>query len=115
MRLEGVDLVLETGAGGIGNWEFLSVTGTSAAAGAMAALNVLAPSLPGASVSIADATVLFRDGATGRVQTFNLGTTALEFSTGSTPASASAGVSVASVTDKRDDPCEKDERLRLTR
>lgn len=120
VRLEGVDLVLETGAGGIGNWEFgpAATLGATAAAGALAVNQLLAPVLPGASIAVADATVLFRDGATGRSQTFTLGaTTTVELVSGGTagPGTVGGTMAVAQVTDKRDDPCEKDEGLKLVR
>lgn len=118
IRLEGVDLVLETGPGGVGNWEIgpLAAGGIAAGAAGLFAFNqFFAPVLPGANVSIADATVQFRDGATGRTQSFALGAaTSLEVTSGSAAPLAS-GVAVASVTDKRDDPCEKEEPLKLVR
>lgn len=119
LRLEGVDLVLETGPGGVGNWEFGPLAATGVALGGVAGLfainQFLAPVLPGANVSIADAAVQFRDGATGRTQSFALGAaTSVEVASGSAAPLASA-VAVASVTDKRDDPCEKEEPLKLVR
>ncbi len=113
VRLAGVDLYLETGPGGIGNWEFSPVVtgGAAAVAGAVAALDalgLLAPTVPGASVSVAGANVTFRDGATGRVQSLALGNTAVEVVGGSSQVLPTP-LAVAAVTDKSDDPCEKKE------
>lgn len=121
LRLEGVDLVLETGPGGVGNWEIGPLAATGVAVGGVAGLfafnQLFAPVLPGANISIADATVQFRDGATGRTQSVALGAaTTLEIgSAGGSLAPLASGVTVASVTDKRDDPCEKEEPLKLVR
>jgi hypothetical protein len=118
LRLEGVDLALETGVGGVGNWEFgplATTAGAAGAAGAFAVSQLLAPVLPGASIVVSDATILFRDGATGRSQTFSLGAaTTVEVASGNLGPTG-AGIAVASVTDKREDPCEKDEPLKLVR
>ena len=159
IRLEGVDLYLETGPGGIGNWEVSSVAGSAAGAatGTMAVLNSLglvSPAQPASSITLADLSLTFRDGASGRTQTVVLppsdelpgsglpiggggsgipiiggpgsspgGGSGLVAGGGSgAPASGAAGggsavnpapVTVAGVTDKRDDPCEKDGSLSL--
>lgn len=119
IRLEGVDIYLETGPGGIGNWELSGVsTGTAtAAAGAVAALEalgMLSPALSGTSLTLSDTTVTFRDGATGRTQSVGLGGAAVEVAGGGSSLFGTGGnLLVAGVTDKRDDPCEKDGTLSL--
>ena len=119
IRLEGVDIYLETGPGGIGNWELGQVgtaAGTAAAGtlGALEALGMLSPIVPGASVTLADASLTFRDGTTGRTQALSLGGTAVEVAGGgSSLFGQGANLLVAGVTDKRDDPCEKDGELSL--
>lgn len=115
IRLEGVDLYLETGPGGVGNWELSSVGGgaAGAAVGAMAVLDtlgLLSPGQPGSLVTVADLSLTFRDGGSGRTQAVALGSTALELAGG---APLPLQMSVAAVTDKRDDPCEKDGSLSL--
>ncbi len=114
VRLAGVDLYLETGPAGIGNWEFGTVLSGAAAAatGALAvfdALGVLSP--VGGSVSVSDVNVTFRDGTSGRTQTAGLGNTAVEVAGQGARSAASINPSVAAITDRRDDPCEKDGTL----
>lgn len=118
IRLEGVDLYLETGPGGIGNWELSSVAGGAAgvAAGALAvldALGMLSPGQPGSSLTVANLSVTFRDGGSGRTQAVALGATALELAGGGSSLFPPAGMTVAAVTEKRDDPCEKDGSLSI--
>lgn len=115
VRLAGVDLYLETGPAGVGNWEFgpiLSGAAMAGVGGAMVvldALGVLMPVAPGASVSVSGVNVTFRDGGSGRTQTASLGNTAVEVATNK--ATTAGNLSVAAITDKRDDPCEKDGTL----
>jgi len=116
IRLEGVDLYLETGPGGIGNWEITSAAGSAAGAGIGAlavldALGLMNPSQPGSSITMANLSLTFRDGGTGRTQAVALGATALELAGGPLP--LPLHMTVAAVTDKRDDPCEKDGNLSL--
>ena len=75
------------------------------------ALGLLNPAQPGSSVTVADVSLTFRDGGTGRTQAVALGATALELGGGGTP--LPLHMTVAAVTDKRDDPCEKDGSLSL--
>jgi len=116
IRLEGVDIYLETGPGGVGNWEFsgIGAGAGAAAAGAMVALEALGMLSPGTSLTLADTLVTFRDGATGRAQSLLLGGgAALEVAGGGSLLAPATGMVVAGVTDKRDDPCEKDGTLSL--
>lgn len=116
IRLEGVDLYLETGPGGIGNWELGSTASGAggAAAGALGivqSLGLLSPVLPGSSITLSGTSLTFRDGTTGRVQSVAL-STAFELASGGS-ALGPAPLTVAAVTEKRDDPCEKDGSLSL--
>jgi uncharacterized protein involved in outer membrane biogenesis len=119
IRLEGVDIYLETGPGGIGNWELgqVGTAGGTAAVGAVSALEalgLLSPVVPGSSLTLADTSITFRDGTTGRTQSLTLGGTAVEVAGGgSNLLGSGANLLVAGVTDKRDDPCEKDGTLSL--
>jgi uncharacterized protein involved in outer membrane biogenesis len=119
IRLEGVDLYLETGPGGLGNWE-LGSAASGAAPAAVGALGVLQslgmlgaglPGLPGSSITLSGTSLTFRDGTSGRVQSVALGT-AFEL-TGGGSILGPAPMTVAAVTEKRDDPCEKDGSLSL--
>ena len=114
VRLAGVDLYLETGPAGIGNWEFGTLLSGAAAAttGALAvfeALGVLSP--VGGSVSVSDVNVTFRDGTSGRTKTAGLGNTVVEVAR----TAASINPSVAAITDRRDDPRDKDGTLVVIR
>lgn len=119
VRLAGVDLYLETGPAGVGNWEFgeiISAAGMFGATGAMVVLDALGMLLPGTpTVSVSGVDLTFRDGTTGRTQTGSLGNTAVDVVAGGGGAGQllGRGVSVAAITDKREDPCEKDGTLIL--
>lgn len=109
IRLEGVDLYLETGPGGIGNWELSSIgAGAGAAIGALAILDALGLLNPrgSGSFTVSNLSLTFRDGGSGRTQALSLGSTALELGSGGLPLPYQ--MTVAAVTDKRDDPCEKE-------
>lgn len=113
IRLEGVDLYLETGPGGIGNWEFSSIaTGAGVALGALAILDALGLLNPrgGGSFTVSNLSLSFRDGVTGRTQAVSLGGTALELAGGGGAGGLAAPghMTVAAITDKREDPCEKE-------
>jgi hypothetical protein len=75
VRVEGADVLLETNAQGIGNWEMGALAAAPVAAGALSALGLFGEAPP--PVTVADATITFRDGATGRVQTAALGSNAV--------------------------------------
>jgi|GEM_PF-1235884 len=116
IRLEGVDLYLETGPAGIGNWEFSSIGGGAAGAaiGTMAVLDALGLLSPGgSSVTLSNLSLTFRDGGSGRTQAVALGATALELGTGS-GALLPYQMAVAALPDKREDPCEKEKDGSLT-
>ncbi|HEX9462857.1 MAG TPA: AsmA family protein [Alphaproteobacteria bacterium] len=71
VRLDGADVMLETNAQGVGNWEVGALAASPVAAGALSAVGLFGNTPT--SVSVSDARVTFRDGATGRVQTASLG------------------------------------------
>ena len=116
IRLEGVDLYLETGPGGIGNWELGPTAGGTMSAGVstlsvLDGLGLLSP-IPGTPISLADLAITFRDGGSGRTQTLALGNTAFDLASGGA-GFGPAPMTVAAVTEKREDPCEKDGSLSL--
>ncbi len=111
LRLEGADVLLETNSAGIGNWELGAMSALPGAIGAVGLLNsfgVLGGSSSSPSVVLSDATVAFRDGATGRIQTTTFGSgSAVEFA--GTPdigiPSTGSHVLVASASDNTN-PCD---------
>lgn len=94
VRLEGADVMLETNAQGIGNWEIAAVAASPVAAGAMSAVGLFGNNPT--PVSFSDARVTFRDGATGRVQTASLGNV-FQFSSPSAGSPAVASSSFGSL------------------
>jgi uncharacterized protein involved in outer membrane biogenesis len=90
VRLEGADVLLETSPQGIGNWEMAAIAAAPVAAGTLSALGLFGNTPP--PVSVSDATITFRDGATGRVQTAALGSNSITL--GNPVSSLAAGASV---------------------
>src|SRR5258708_34203150 len=72
VRLDGADVMLETNAQGVGNWEVGALAASPVAAGALSAVGVFGNTPP--SVSVSHARVTFRDGAAGRGPTAPLRT-----------------------------------------
>lgn len=76
IRLEGADVLLETNPEGIGNWEMGLLGGSVGAMSSLAvlqSLGLLGQVGAAPSIVLADSTVTFRDGSTGRTQTGSLG------------------------------------------
>lgn len=82
IRLDGADVMLETNAQGVGNWElgaFAAAPGVIGALGVLNSFGILGSTAP---VIVSNPTITFRDGATGRVQTVALGGGAVEVTGG---------------------------------
>ncbi len=75
-------------------------------------LGLISP-IAGTPISLADLAITFRDGGSGRTQTLALGSTAFDLASGGSSLFGPAPMTVAAVTEKREDPCEKDGSLSL--
>ncbi|HTY69390.1 MAG TPA: AsmA family protein [Alphaproteobacteria bacterium] len=99
IRLDGADVMLETNAQGIGNWELggFAAGGSIGALGALSAFGLLGGSSSPPPVIVSNPTITFRDDRTGRQQTASLGGSSVEVTGGGAAVAGGGGAAGGAV------------------